>query len=417
MARCANAPGAGRSFVGFGFGPIQTGLMLCEAVGSGSFGRYTVAEVDQRLVDAVRANGNAVTINVAAADGIRTKRLSGIRLCNPRVPADRDEVVAAVRDSEEMATAVPSVTLYAAGGRASIAAMIAEALRSGRQRIIYAAENDNYAAEKLEKDVVELGGRLDGSGLQILNTVIGKMSGVISSEREMNELGLTPLVPGFDKCVLVEEFNRILISRVKLVGFTRGIQVFEEKDDLLPFEESKLYGHNAVHALLGFLARLRGHSVMSEIREDDRLMELGRRAFLEESGAALMKKHGGAGRADPLFTLQGWTAYAEDLLQRMTNPWLHDRVERVIRDPIRKLGWNDRLFGTMRVALENGVEPRAMALGAAAAIANARETEAGSPTPREMLASIWGSEAAGEQREICIQLVLEAMEKLPEWRT
>ena len=97
----------------------------------------------------------------------------------------------------------------------------------------------------------------------------------------------------------------------------------------------------------------------------------------------------------------------------MTNPWLHDRVERVIRDPIRKLGWNDRFFGTMRVALENGVEPRAMALGAAAAIANARELEAGSPTPREMLASIWGSEAAGEQRETCIQLVLEAMEKLP----
>ena len=407
---------SGRSFVGFGFGPIQTGLMLCEAVASGSFGRYTVAEVDQKLVDAVRANGNAATINIAATDGIRTKTLSCIRLCNPGVPADREELVAAIRVSEEMATAVPSVTMYSMGGRASISALIADGLSTGRQRIIYTAENDNYAAEKLERELAGVGARLDGSGLQILNTVIGKMSGLISSQREMKELGLSPLVPGFDKCVLVEEFNRILVSRVKLPAFVRGIQVFEEKDDLLPFEEAKLYGHNAIHALLGFLARLRGYSVMSDIRKDPRLLDLGRRAFLEESGVALRKKYGGEG-VDPLFTPQGWTAYAEDLLQRMTNPWLHDRVERIIRDPLRKLGWNDRLFGTMRVALEHGVEPRAMALGAAAALSYAQETHAGASPPREMLEKIWSGDAAGAYSEECIQLVLEALERLREWKT
>jgi mannitol-1-phosphate 5-dehydrogenase len=416
MAQRTIASGSGRSFVGFGFGPIQTGLMLCEAVASGRFGRYTVAEVDQRLVDAVRANGNAATINIAATDGIRTKTLSCIQLCNPGVPADREELVAAIRDSEEMATAVPSVTMYSTGGRASISALIKDALGAGRQRIIYTAENDNYAAEKLERELAGLGARLDGSGLQILNTVIGKMSGVISSQREMKELGLSPLVAGFDKCVLVEEFNRILVSRVKLPAFVRGIQVFEEKDDLLPFEEAKLYGHNAIHALLGFLARLRGYSVMSDIRRDARLMDLGRRAFLEESGVALRKKHGADEGVDPLFTPQGWAAYAEDLLQRMTNPWLHDRVERIIRDPLRKLGWNDRLFGTMRVALEHGVEPRAMALGAAAALSYAQETHAGSLPPREMLAKIWSGDEAGTYNEECIQLVLEALERLREWK-
>ena len=90
----------------------------------------------------------------------------------------------------------------------------------------------------------------------------------------MKELGLSPLVPGFDQCVLVEEFNRILISRIRLAGFVRGIRVFEEKDDLLPFEEAKLYGHNAIHALLGYLAELRGYSVMSRIRDDTALLEL-----------------------------------------------------------------------------------------------------------------------------------------------
>jgi len=403
---------AGRSFVGFGFGPIQTGLMLYEAVQSGSFERYTVAEVDQRLVEAVRANGCAVTINVAGQDGIRAHRLSNIRLCNPGVPADRDELIAAIRESQEMATAVPSVSLYSTGGEASIAAMLTEAVRPGRQRILYTAENDNFAAEKLE---TLMAARLAGSlpsDLQVLNTVIGKMSGVISSEKEMRELGLSPLVPGFEKCVLVEEFNRILITRVRLPGFVRGIRVFEEKDDLLPFEEAKLYGHNAVHALLGFLARLRGHTVMSSIRQDGALLEIGRQAFMDESGASLMRKHGGA---DPLFTQQGWAAYADDLLQRMTNPWLHDRVARIIRDPLRKLGWSDRFFGTMRLALEQGIVPRLMALGAAAALACVQEQENDGSPPRELLARVWGSDATGVHREACIQLVMESLEKLPGW--
>jgi mannitol-1-phosphate 5-dehydrogenase len=406
----------GRSFVGFGFGPIQTGLMLAEAVESGSFSRYTVAEVDQGLVDAVRDNGHSVTINVAGSTGVAARRLSGIRLYNPRVPADRDRLIEAVRESEEMATAVPSVALYSAGGEASIAALLAEAAVPGRQRIVYTAENDNFAAEKLAAAVHARGPGSDSPDLQILNTVIGKMSGVISSPAEMRELGLSPLVPGFERCVLVEEFNRILVSRINLPGFARGIRVFEEKDDLLPFEEAKLYGHNAIHALLGCLARLRGYAVMSRIREDSKLLDLGRHAFLEESGAALIRRHGGVTR-DPLFTTSGWSAYAEDLLLRMTNPWLHDRVERIIRDPVRKLGWNDRFFGTMRAALEQGIRPRAMALGAAAAVSYAQEQRESTASPRDFLLGLWGTDASQSDalREPCVELVLESLQRLPAW--
>ena len=52
----------------------------------------------------------------------------------------------------------------------------------------------------------------------------------------------------------------------------------------------------------------------------------------------------------------------------MTNPYLRDRIERVIRDTPRKLAWDDRLVGTMRVALDAGVTPHRFALGAAAAL-------------------------------------------------
>jgi len=396
------------TFVGFGFGPIQTGLMLSEALASGSFDRAVVAEVDQGLVDAVRGAGNAVTVNVAGPGGIRAVVLSPCLLYNPRNAADRAEIVKAVAGASELATAVPSVDLYDAGGEASIAAIIAAGAADGRQRIIYTAENNNYAAEILREKVLARAGGNALSSLQILNTVVGKMSGVISSEADMKRLGLVPLVPGLPRCVLVEEFNRILVTRVTLPGFRRGIRVFEEKYDLLPFEEAKLFGHNAIHAVLGYLAKMRGYLSMSEIREDQELLALGRTAFLDESGAALVRRHGGR---DPLFTSAGMRAYAEDLLVRMTNPFLHDSVERIIRDPARKLGWGDRLFGTMRMALEQGIQPRTIALGAAAAATAAAAVD-GSPL-RGFLLHLWGPAADGPAREACLALVEEAAGRLP----
>jgi mannitol-1-phosphate 5-dehydrogenase len=101
----------------------------------------------------------------------------------------------------------------------------------------------------------------------------------------------------------------------------------------------------------------------------------------------------------------------------MTNPWLHDKVDRIIRDPVRKLGWNDRLFGTMQVALEQGIEPEGMALGAAAALSYVREQTKDTLPPRESMVRIWGTEAGGARQELCIQLVLEALEKLSDWTT
>jgi mannitol-1-phosphate 5-dehydrogenase len=240
------------------------------------------------------------------------------------------------------------------------------------------------------------------------------MSGVIVSPAEMRALGLAPLVPGAERCVLVEEFNRILVSRVRLPGFRRAIRVFEEKDDLLPFEEAKLFGHNAVHALLGYLAERRNLPVMSAIREHPDLLALGRRAFLEESGAALVAKHASTG--DPLFTPAGWRAYAEDLLVRMTNPWLADRVERIIRDPRRKLAWGDRFFGTLRLALRQRIEPPAIALGAAAAVDFALRTDTGTPatppTAERYLRALWNDEPDDGWRDRCLQLVVGALGEL-----
>jgi len=91
-----------------------------------------------------------------------------------------------------------------------------------------------------------------------------------------------------------------------------GIKVFLEKYDLLPFEEAKLYGHNAIHSLLGFIGAVKGATSMTGLKDDKTVMQIGREAFLKESGAALVKKYAHLG--DELFTEAGFKDFAEDLL-------------------------------------------------------------------------------------------------------
>jgi len=400
------------TFVGFGFGPIQGGLFFYEADLSGNFGRLVAAEVVPEMVAALREAGG-YTVNVATSSGVDAHNVSGIEIHNPLEPTGRETLVSAVAEASEVSTALPSVEFFDKGD-SSVAAIVAEGLRKKIENdlpdcVIYAAENHNHAAELLKKAVYNhldpaAQSRLRGR-VQFLNTVIGKMSGVVSDDS-----GLAPVVPGWAGVFLVEEFNRILVSDVTLRGFKRGIEVFIEKPDLLPFEEAKLYGHNATHALIGYLASRKGYELMSEVAADEKLASLARTAFLEESGAALIGRHV---EIDELFTIEGYRDYAEDLLARMMNPHLKDLVARVIRDPRRKLGWNDRLVGTMRIALDAGIAPERFALGAAAALEMLMQ-ETGETDPANLLDSVWQDaeeKHAGRKAEVR-DLIIEASGRL-----
>jgi len=106
---------------------------------------------------------------------------------------------------------------------------------------------------------------------------------------------------------------------------------------------------------------VKGYSAMTRLKDDPAIMRIAKDAFLTECGPALIKKYGALG--DELFTEPGFRDYADDLLNRITNPYLADTVARAGRDVVRKLGVNDRIFGTMQLALDNGIEPRNMAIG------------------------------------------------------
>jgi mannitol-1-phosphate 5-dehydrogenase len=364
-----------RTFVGFGFGAIQAGLFLYEAYQSGAFGRLVVAEVMPDVVSALREANGKFSLNIAQQTGIESVEISGIEIENPAESPDRQRLIDAIAHADEISTAIPSVTFYKSDSPGSLHHVFAEGLRRKVARnlphaVIYAAENNNQAAEILEAHVLEVipANERDSVHLRVrfLNTVIGKMSGVITNPTEIEAQNLQPITPGSDRAFLVEAFNRILISQIDFAEpFERGITVFEEKSDLLSFEEAKLFGHNGTHAQAAYLGAFAGIHTISDLRDNPVAMEFLRAALIEESGAALIRKYVGV---DDLFTEAGFAQYVDDLLERMTNPFLRDSVERVGRDPARKLGWNDRLIGAMRLVLSQGIEPQRYALGAAAAL-------------------------------------------------
>jgi mannitol-1-phosphate 5-dehydrogenase len=408
------------TYVGFGFGAIQAGLFLYEAFRSGHFARLVVAEVVPEAVDEVRRAGGEYRLNIAHTDRIETVGIRPVEVYNPNVAEDRERLIEALAEAHEIGTAVPSVAFYATKGPGSLHRVLAAGLarqieRTDAQAVVYAAENHNAAAEILEEHVLgtipEARRPAVRRRVQFLNTVIGKMSGVVP---EPAPSPLATITPRGRRAFLVEAFNRILISKIHLPSFECGIDVFDEKDDLLPFEEAKLFGHNATHALGTYLGRLMGLEKMADLRCAAGVMGFLREAFLKESGESLLRKHRGA---DRLFTPEGYADYAADLLARMTNPFLADTVERVGRDPERKLGWDDRLVGTMRLALGQGLTPRRYAIGAAAALAaiDAGFLKGSGPTAAAVEPLWAAAKPDPEERKTVLGLIEEGRRFLGRW--
>lgn len=408
-----------RTYVGFGFGAIQAGLFLYEAYHSGAFRRLVVAEIVPDVVEQLRRAHGRYAVNIAQPDGISSATVGPVEIKNPAIDIDRTHLIEAIAEAEEIGTAVPSVNFYTTAGPPSLHQVLAEGLRrkaavNGPRCVVYTAENHHRAAQILEETVMAIIPLAEQeavrSRVRFLNTVIGKMSGVITNEAEIQEQRLMPITPGEARAFLVEAFNQILITKVDFSVshpfFQRGIAVFEEKDDLHPFEEAKLYGHNATHALAAYLGKVTGVERLSELSTILGAISFLRSAFLEESGQALIRKYGGQ---DPLFTPSGYRHYVDDLLQRMMNPYLRDTVERVGRDPRRKLGWNDRLVGTMRLALSQGITPDRYAIGAAAALTVIEPLLLNQNLPiAEILLPLWAAQQPDANEVALVLALIEA---------
>ena len=407
-----------RRLVGLGFGAIQSGLFVYEAHGTGEYAPPLVVDVRADLVAGLRADAGHFRVNIARADRVDVVDIGPVTVADSTRPAEAELVIEAIAAADELASALPSVAFYRTAGPASPHRLLAEGLRR-RDRssplIVFCAENHRSAAELLEAAVLEAvpsDERATVAGrARYVDTVIGKMSGVITDPDELRQHGLATISSALDDAAfLVEEFDRILVSRAG-DGLHPGMPVLREVDDLAPFEDAKLLGHNATHALAGFLGSMLGLALVADLRDVDGAMEFLRSAFLEESGATLRRRWAGA---DRLFTEAGYEAFADDLLERMVNPYLADTVERAARDPRRKLGWDDRLIGLIRLALAEGVDTPRYAMGVAAGLEILRHDEAG--TDEALLRSCWPDDVPADEAARVLAVVADGRARLSGWR-
>jgi len=126
-------------------------------------------------------------------------------------------------------------------------------------------------------------------------------------------------------------------------------------NNIVPFSpfgyylKRKLFIHNMGHAMCAYLGYQKGYTFIDECITDNEIKESVKSA-MKESAMALNKQYG-VDRQD-IFD------HVDDLINRFANKTLGDTVARVGRDPIRKLGNNDRLVGAASYCMCQGVEPK-----------------------------------------------------------
>ncbi|MEM7491020.1 MAG: hypothetical protein AAF390_18040 [Pseudomonadota bacterium] len=331
-------------FVGIGMGAIQAGLFLPRAQDAGLSRTVLVRRPDQA---AAIARARSVTVNVADDGGIRRQTVSDLGAATLRSEAALPALVAAAH----IAVAVSSVADYP-----GFAPLLAEATRAkargdGPDAVIYASENALDAANLLTRAIVSAGG--EPRAFQAVDTVIGKMSRTVRDAAEIEAAALTRGAPDLPEAWLVEAYDDIHVSALDPVRGVAPLPRLLQHDDLLPYERAKLNGHNAAHAALAYMGAVLNLPFISDVLAVPAARDLVFGAFIEETGAALIRRYGGV---SDLFTPDGWQAHAVALFDRMANPWLRDDCRRVGRDAARKLGWNDRLVGTIRLVEDVGLD-------------------------------------------------------------
>ena len=166
--------------------------------------------------------------------------------------------------------------------------------------------------------------------------------------------------------VRVEEFNEWIVDKTLFKGEIPNIEGMTLTDNLMAFIERKLFTLNTGHALTAYLGILEGHKTIKESISDEKIKDVVVHA-MEESGEVLIKRYH--------FDRDAHEKYIKKIVSRFENPYLVDEVDRVGREPLRKLGYNDRLIKPLRGTLEYNTKNDNLIHGIAAAMAYRNEND------------------------------------------
>lgn len=157
----------------------------------------------------------------------------------------------------------------------------------------------------------------------------------------------------------VERYTEWDVESVAWKGEKPEIDGLTFVDNLLAYLERKLFTLNSGHAICAYLGHLKGRRTILESIQDPAISEIVH-AAMYESGEGLIREF--------RFDADAHHAYIEKIFGRLSNPYLADEVERVGREPLRKLDPADRLIKPLVTADSYGLPVDHLIFGAAAAL-------------------------------------------------
>ncbi|WP_110588468.1 mannitol-1-phosphate 5-dehydrogenase [Microbacterium suaedae] len=146
--------------------------------------------------------------------------------------------------------------------------------------------------------------------------------------------------------VTVEPFYEWAIERRPFGDELPNIPGAHFVDELAPYIERKLFTVNTGHAATAYLGARAGFDRIADALADAGVARAVEAALVETS-AVIAAKHG--------FSEAELAEYRSAILRRFRNPALPDTVQRVGRQPLRKLSRHERFIGPAAEAAERGL--------------------------------------------------------------
>ncbi len=331
--------------------------------GAGSVGRGFLGQLfSESGYEVVFVDVDAPLVAALAARGSYKLRLSGVvkveeLTIGPVRAVDGRDVAAVVK---EVARASLMATAVGARALAAIAKPIAQGLA-----VRWAAENtvplNVILCENLHDAPEQLHTAIQANLPETLWTALDARVGLVPAVIARMSPVPTPEQRAEDPTLIVAEPYKVIpVDREAFVGAIPQVVGMVAVAPFEAYTARKLFIHNAAHALLGYLGFQRGHTFGYEALDDPWILERVQGA-LEESARALMGAYG--------FEAVAMREHLDYMLTRFANRALADPVDRLARDPLRKLAPGDRLVGAARLAEAHGIRPEWLAWGIAAALA------------------------------------------------
>ena len=295
--------------------------------------RVVFADVVDELIDALNHTPSYLVKEVGLDSD--EQRVDGYRAINSA--SDEPAVVAQIASADVVTTAVgPTVLRFVAP---VIAAGLRERPAGAAPLAVMACENAINATdtlvEQIRSHVPEGEWPAVAARATFANTAVDRIVPAQSADA------------GLD--VTVETYFEWAIERPPFGGHEPSIPDATWVDDLAPYIERKLFTVNTGHATTAYHGFVRGIRKLSDALADDRV-RAAVEGVLGETKQLLVAKHD--------FTAEAQQAYVDKILQRFANPYLPDTVDRVGRQPLRKLSRSERLIGPAAELAERGVRPQ-----------------------------------------------------------